>query len=71
MLRLVHQLVEAFSHTKTVKVKSVRITDDYEDVYNITVDNVHNYSVDNGMVIKNCDALRYACEELPRFGLRV
>ena len=29
------------------------------DVYNMEVEKYHNYILDNGMVIKNCDAIRY------------
>ena len=30
-----------------------------EDVYNMEVEGYHNYILNNGMVIKNCDAIRY------------
>lgn len=30
-----------------------------QDVYNMEVEGYHNYILDNGMVIKNCDAIRY------------
>lgn len=39
-------------------VESVEF-DGYEDVYNMTVEDTHNYILDNGLVSKNCDALRY------------
>lgn len=51
-------------------VKSVTETDDFEDVYNMTVDEHHNF-VANGVVVKNCDALRYGCEDLSKFGVQV
>ncbi len=41
------------------KVKSVE-EDGNEDVYCISVPSTGNF-VANGIVIKNCDALRYAC----------
>lgn len=41
------------------KVKSIE-EDGIEDVYCINVPETGNF-VGNGMVIKNCDALRYAC----------
>lgn len=31
------------------------------DVYNMEVDKYHNYSVEGGLIIHNCDALRYYC----------
>ena len=31
-----------------------------ENVYNITVEDAHEYFA-NGILVKNCDALRYAC----------
>ena len=44
-----------------VPVQTVCATDDYEDVYNITVDEAHDYFA-NGVLLLNCDALRYAME---------
>lgn len=35
------------------------------DVYNMTVDKYHNYILSNGIVAKNCDALRYYCAGRP------
>ena len=29
------------------------------DVYNMTVKNTHNFSVNGGLIVHNCDALRY------------
>lgn len=46
------------SHIKFVKVKSIRPAG-RADVYNMTVDSVHNYTVEGGLVLHNCDALRY------------
>ena len=43
-----------------MRVKAIRkIAND--DVYNITVDDTHNFIDDGGIVLKNCDALRYFC----------
>jgi hypothetical protein len=44
---------------KYSKVKSVE-NDGFEDVYCLAVPETGNF-VANGMVIKNCDALRYIC----------
>ncbi len=41
------------------KVKSIE-EDGYEDVYCINVPETGNF-IANGIVVKNCDALRYAC----------
>lgn len=30
-----------------------------EPVYNITVNEFHNYLIHGGIIVKNCDALRY------------
>jgi hypothetical protein len=30
-----------------------------EDVYNMTVDTYHNYLIEGGIILKNCDGLRY------------
>ena len=40
------------------KIKSIRPAG-YEPVYNMTVDEYHNYVIKGGIVLKNCDALRY------------
>lgn len=29
------------------------------DVYNMTVDKTHNFAVNGGLIVHNCDALRY------------
>jgi hypothetical protein len=56
---------------KRVKIKSITRLPKKEDVYNMTVEDNHNYCVCNGAIIKNCDALRYGTEELHKFGIRV
>ena len=69
--KLARFIVAWFSDTKSVKVKAVRKLHERQDVYNMTVEKNHNYSVCGGAIIKNCDALRYACEDLSRFGMQV
>lgn len=69
--RLVRRIAARFFRIETVKVKSVRKLSCKEDVYNINVDVNHNYCVADGMVVKNCDALRYGCEDLSKFGVQV
>lgn len=36
------------------------------DVYNIEVESAHNYAICGGIVVKNCDALRYMMDGRPR-----
>ena len=43
-----------------MKIKSIKKTAN-EAVYNLTVNKHHNYLTSSGMVLKNCDALRYFC----------
>jgi len=43
-----------------MKIKNIRQTKD-EPVYNLTVKKYHNYITSSGIVLKNCDALRYFC----------
>lgn len=31
-----------------------------ELVYNMSVENVHNFAINGGLIVHNCDALRYA-----------
>lgn len=45
-------IVMSIGVRKVEKVKN-------EDVYNLNVDDVHNYILENGAISKNCDALRY------------
>ena len=40
------------------KVISIEL-DGYEDVYNMEVENHHNFSVNGGFIVHNCDAIRY------------
>jgi hypothetical protein len=43
---------------KSVKIKRIS-ADGFEDVYNMEVENHHNYAVAGGFILHNCDALRY------------
>ena len=33
----------------------------FEPVYNVEVKNVHNFAINGGLIVHNCDALRYFC----------
>lgn len=41
-----------------MKIKSIKSAG-FEPVYNITVRQFHNFLIKGGMILKNCDALRY------------
>ena len=43
-----------------MRVKSVKPAG-VEPVYNMTVEEFHNYLIHGGIILKNCDALRYFC----------
>lgn len=58
--KLAVKLVLGNCEAKKVKVKWIKPLAEKEDVYNMTVLHNHNYSVEGGMIIKNCDALRYS-----------
>lgn len=45
------------------KVKSITFAG-YEDVYNMEVSTYHNY-ISNGLVLHNCDAMRYFFGDRP------
>ena len=46
-------------HVGNVKIKS-RLYDGFEDVYNMEVEDNHNYSIEGGLIVHNCmDATRY------------
>ena len=40
------------------KIKSIKRIGK-RDVYNMTVDDVHNYMIKGNVIVKNCDSLRY------------
>lgn len=44
-----------------MKIKSIKPCG-IEPVYNMTVDKHHNYLIAGGLILKNCDALRYYCQ---------
>lgn len=47
---------------KGVKIKSIKFIGN-EDVYDMYVKNNHNFAVNGGLIVHNCDALRYALEQ--------
>lgn len=49
---------------KLCKIKSIKKLSKQEDVYNMEVDKHHNYSVNGGIILHNCDALRYFCKTI-------
>lgn len=62
-LKPAQEAVPVNSQIKTVRVKSVKFVG-YEDVYNMEVENHHNFAVNGGFIVHNCmDALRYACRQ--------
>ena len=40
---------------KIIKIESLG----HEDVYNMAVENHHNFAVNGGFLVHNCDAIRY------------
>lgn len=54
---------ESTSQTSTVCGNTVRVVgvtlDTKENVYNMTVDDNHNFSVNGGLICHNCDSMRY------------
>lgn len=49
--------VGVFIEMKIKKIEQV----ENEDVYNMEVENHHNFAVNGGFIVHNCDALRYFC----------
>lgn len=47
---------------KCIKIKSIKKLEEKQDVYNMQVENYHNYSVEGGLIIHNCDSLIYATD---------
>lgn len=42
------------------KIKSIKKIEN-QDVYNLYVTKNHNFAINGGLMVHNCDALRYAC----------
>lgn len=50
-----------------MRVKSVTILPERQDVYNMEVDTTHNLVIDNGIVAHNCiDSLRYSLTDIKK-----
>lgn len=47
-----------------IRVKNIRYLGK-EPVYNMTVEDHHNFMIHGGAILKNCDALRYYCVSRP------
>ena len=47
-----------------MKVKSVRYVGK-ADVYNMTVEDTHDFVIQGGIIAHNCDAIRYFCMSRP------
>lgn len=47
-----------------MRVKQVRPAG-RADVYNMQVDSTHDFAVQNGIIVHNCDEWRYACMSRP------
>lgn len=61
--KLAQEAAQSNSQIKGVKVKAIKFAG-YEDVYNMEVDDHHNFSVNGGFIVHNCmDALRYAVRQ--------
>lgn len=43
-----------------MRIKSIKPAG-IEPVYNMTVEEFHNYLIHGGIILKNCDATRYFC----------
>lgn len=61
-LKLISTLKRFVAHVSAqrhfVEVKSVEFVG-FEDVYNLTVEDIHNYVTNEGIITKNCDTDRY------------
>lgn len=44
-----------------MKIKNIEKLAENKPVYNLTVRTHHNYLTSGGVILKNCDALRYYC----------
>ena len=46
---------------KELAIKELKILNQNEDVYCISVPEVGHFSLANGAIVKNCDSFRYMC----------
>lgn len=54
------------AHGSSVKVKRVTKLPERQDVYNMEVENIHNFAVQGGVIVHNCyDSARYFLMERP------
>lgn len=60
------RLVAGKCDIKEIRVKRVKRLSKREDVYNMTVLHNHNYAVQNGIISKNCDSVRYVVYRIVR-----
>jgi hypothetical protein len=51
---------------KPLLIESVINLDKLEDVYDIHVPDLHEFSFSNHALVHNCDAMRYLCVSLPK-----
>lgn len=49
---------------KNIAIESVQTEEELRDVYNISIEQAHEYYA-NGVLVSNCDSLRYIIAELP------
>ena len=45
--------------------------DGYEDVYNLEVEEFHNFAINGGLIVHNCDSVRYALTNYHHINLKV
>ena len=75
-LKLISTLKRFVAHVSAqrhfVEVKSVEFVG-FEDVYNLTVEDIHNYVTNEGIITKNCDTDRYVLNSpdvrVPQYGI--
>ena len=51
---------------KQLIIENVEFLQEKQDVYDITVPGIHHYSLSNGAIVHNSDAMRYLCVSLPK-----
>ncbi|WP_289977426.1 hypothetical protein [Lactobacillus sp. UCMA15818] len=56
-----NNVLQRSATVKRNKIKSIKFSG-YEDVYDMYVKNHHNFAVNGGFIVHNCDSLRYAME---------
>lgn len=65
-LKKCSDIFQKYSKLHDLKIFSINILNEYSDVWDIAVEENHQFSLANGAIVHNSDAMRYLCISLPK-----